>query len=73
MNSPPATAHRNIQTASQHTSAPASSLSIAVDPVSLPAAVDRPESVVTAGSNQVRLEEFERWDSPPPKAARWRD
>jgi uncharacterized lipoprotein YmbA len=44
--------------------APASSLSISVGPVSVPAAVDRPEIVVTAGQNQVRLEEFDRWASP---------
>ena len=44
--------------------APASSLSISVGPVSVPAAVDRPEIVVTAGPNQVRLEEFDRWAAP---------
>jgi uncharacterized lipoprotein YmbA len=44
--------------------APASSLSISVGPVSVPAAVDRQEIVVTIGPNQVRLEEFDRWASP---------
>lgn len=43
---------------------PASDLSVAVGPVSVPAAVDRPEIVVTTGPNQVRLEEFNRWASP---------
>lgn len=45
-------------------SAPASRLSIAVGPVSVPAAVDRPQIVVSTGANQVRLEEFNRWASP---------
>lgn len=43
---------------------PASRLSLAVGPVSVPAAVDRPEIVVSTGANQVRLEEFNRWASP---------
>ena len=42
----------------------ASSLSLAVGPVSVPAVVDRPEIVVTAGPNQVWLDEFNRWASP---------
>ncbi len=41
-----------------------SQLSVAVGPVVVPAAVDRPEIVVTTGPNQVRLEEFHRWASP---------
>jgi len=44
--------------------APASRLSLAVGPVSVPAAVDRPQIVVSTGANQVRLEEFDRWASP---------
>jgi uncharacterized lipoprotein YmbA len=43
---------------------PASHLSVSVGPVSVPAAVDRPEIVVSTGANQVRLEEFSRWASP---------
>lgn len=39
-------------------------LSIAVGPVSLPALVDRPQIVVSAGGNEVRLEEYQRWASP---------
>jgi hypothetical protein len=35
-----------------------------VGPVSVPAAVDRPEIVVSMGPNQVRLDEFNRWASP---------
>ena len=37
---------------------------MAVGPVSVPAAVDRPQIVVTVGPNQVRLDEFNRWDAP---------
>jgi uncharacterized lipoprotein YmbA len=43
---------------------PASALSLAVGPVSVPAAVDRPEIVVSTGANQVQLDEFNRWASP---------
>jgi uncharacterized protein len=43
---------------------PASDLAVAVGPVSVPAAVDRPEIVVSTGPNQVRLEEYDRWASP---------
>jgi len=39
-------------------------LSVAVGPVSIPAQVDRPEIVVSAGPNQVRLDEFNRWAAP---------
>jgi uncharacterized lipoprotein YmbA len=44
--------------------ASSSKLSVAVGPVSVPAVVDRPEIVVTASANQVRLDEFNRWASP---------
>ena len=39
-------------------------VSVAVGPVSVPAAVDRPQIVVSTGPNQVRLDEFNRWASP---------
>jgi hypothetical protein len=35
-----------------------------VGPVTVPAAVDRPQIVVSMGPNQVRLDEFNRWASP---------
>ena len=41
-----------------------SNLSLTVGPVSVPAAVDRPEIVVSAGANQVALDQFNRWVSP---------
>jgi hypothetical protein len=47
------------------TSAAASSnLSVAVGPITIPAAVDRPQMVVSMGPNQVELDEFNRWASP---------
>jgi uncharacterized lipoprotein YmbA len=39
-------------------------LSVAVGPVSVPAAVDRAQIVVSTGPNQVRVDEFNRWVSP---------
>jgi hypothetical protein len=41
-----------------------SDLSLAVGPVTIPAVIDRPQIVVSAGPNQVRLDEFNRWASP---------
>ena len=41
-----------------------SDISVAVGPVTVPAAVDRPQIVVSVSPNQVRLEEFNRWASP---------
>ncbi len=43
---------------------PASNLSVVVGPVTVPAAVDRPQIVVSMGPNQVRLDEFNRWAAP---------
>jgi uncharacterized protein len=44
--------------------ATSSDLSVVVGPVAVPAVVDRPQIVVTASPNQLRLEEFNRWASP---------
>jgi uncharacterized protein len=41
-----------------------SDLSVSVGPVSIPAAVDRPQIVVVTAANQVRLDDFNRWASP---------
>ncbi len=46
------------------TPAASSSLSVAVGPVTIPAAVDRPQMVVSTSANQVELDEFNRWASP---------
>jgi len=40
------------------------SLSVVVGPVSIPAIVDQPQIVVSAGPNQVSVDEFNRWASP---------
>jgi uncharacterized protein len=45
-------------------SAASSKLSVAVGPVSVPAAVDRPQIVVSTSANQVTLDDFNRWASP---------
>ncbi|MCK9391226.1 MAG: PqiC family protein [Syntrophales bacterium] len=42
----------------------ASILTITVGPVSLPAAVDRPQLVLSVAPNQVTADEFSRWASP---------
>jgi uncharacterized lipoprotein YmbA len=44
--------------------AESSSLSVVVGPVSVPAAVDRPQIVVSTSPNQVRVDDFNRWASP---------
>jgi uncharacterized lipoprotein YmbA len=44
--------------------AASSTLSVAVGPITIPAAVDRPQMVVSAGPNQVELDEFNRWVAP---------
>lgn len=44
--------------------ASSSGMVVSVGPVSVPAAVDRPQLVVTIGPNQVQLDEFNRWASP---------
>jgi uncharacterized lipoprotein YmbA len=41
-----------------------SSLSVAVGPVSVPAAVDQPQIVAQVGANQVAMYEYQRWASP---------
>jgi uncharacterized lipoprotein YmbA len=41
-----------------------SNLSLVVGPVSIPAALDLPQIVVSTGPNQVTLDEFNRWASP---------
>ena len=44
--------------------ASASKLTVAVGPVSVPAAVDQPQIVVSTGANQVTFDDFNRWASP---------
>jgi uncharacterized protein len=42
-------------------------LSVLVGPISMPATVDRPQIVVTTGTNRVTLDDFNRWASPLPE------
>ena len=44
---------------------------IMVGPVSVPAAVDRPEFVVQAAPNRVEVDEFNRWAAPLNDAEFW--
>jgi len=44
--------------------APAARYSVAVGPVSIPEAVDRPQLVVQVAPNRVALDEFNRWAAP---------
>lgn len=44
--------------------APATSVTVMVGPVSVPAAVDQPEFVVNTAPNQVEVDEFNRWVAP---------
>ena len=41
-----------------------SELSVVVNPVIIPASVDRAQMVVSVGQNQVRVDEFNRWVGP---------
>lgn len=44
--------------------APDASYAVIVGPVLMPAAVDRPQFVVTSAPNRVEVEEFNRWAAP---------
>jgi uncharacterized lipoprotein YmbA len=50
--------------AAPHPATASSDLSVGVGPVTVPAAVDRPQIVVAVSANEVRLDEFNRWASP---------
>ena len=50
--------------AASGTAASSSNLSVLVGPVAVPALVDRPQIVVVAGANQVRVDDFNRWAAP---------
>src|SRR5262245_54508887 len=62
--STPASRFYTLNAAANAPAATTSNLSVVVGPVSVPPVVDRPQIVVTTGTNQVRLEEFNRWASP---------
>jgi uncharacterized lipoprotein YmbA len=44
--------------------APAADYTVAVGPVTVPAAVDRPQFVIQTGPNRVSVDEFNRWAAP---------
>ena len=44
--------------------APSMQAAVMIGPVSVPAAVDKPEFVVQVSANQVEVDEFNRWDGP---------
>ncbi len=60
--SPPARFYALRATAPPGAAAP--ELSVVVDPVAVPAAVDRPQIVVSAGSQRLELEDYARWAAP---------
>ncbi|HTX98439.1 MAG TPA: PqiC family protein [Bacteroidota bacterium] len=53
-----------LSPASKPAAATAENYSVSVGPVTIPAAVDRPQIVVRVGPNQVDIDEFNRWASP---------
>jgi uncharacterized lipoprotein YmbA len=57
-------AHLYTLSATAAPSSASSKLSVAVGPVSVPAAVDRPQIVVSTSANQVTVDDFNRWASP---------
>jgi uncharacterized lipoprotein YmbA len=44
--------------------APAEHVAVLVSPVTIPAAVDRPQLVLSVSANRVEIDEFERWAAP---------
>jgi uncharacterized lipoprotein YmbA len=58
------TSHFYTLSAATVPAAPASKISVAVGPVSVPAEVDQPQIVVSTGPNQVQFDEFNRWAAP---------
>jgi uncharacterized lipoprotein YmbA len=62
--SPPARFYTLSATATAPVPPPTSTLLLAVGPVTVPSVVDRPELVVSAGPNELRLDDFNRWAAP---------
>ena len=57
-------AHFYTLSATATPAAATSTLTVAVGPVTVPAAVDRPQIVVSTGANQVSIDDFNRWAAP---------
>ena len=53
-----------LNAAAKSNGAPSVNCSVIVGPVFIPAAVNRPEFVLTVATNQVEFNEFNRWDAP---------
>ncbi len=53
-----------LDSAATADAAPAARYAVLVGPVSVPAAVDRPEFVVQVAPNRVDIDEFNRWAAP---------
>jgi len=53
-----------LDSAATPSGAPSAQTAVMVGPVSVPAAVDRPEFVVQVAPNSVQVDEFNRWDAP---------
>jgi uncharacterized lipoprotein YmbA len=53
-----------LETTAAAQDAPAMHAAIVVGPVSIPAAVDRPQLVVQVAPNRVEIDEFNRWAAP---------
>jgi hypothetical protein len=62
--SPPARFYTLTATAAAPAPPPTSTLLLAVGPVTVPSVVDRPEFVVSAGPNELKLDDFNRWAAP---------
>jgi uncharacterized protein len=54
----------SLSTTATAGAAPSVPMAILVGPVSVPAAVDRPQFVVQKASNRVDIDEFNRWSAP---------
>lgn len=53
-----------LDTTAAPNNAPSVQTAVMVGPVSVPAAVDRPEFVIQVAPNRVEVEEFDRWAAP---------
>jgi uncharacterized lipoprotein YmbA len=49
------------------TGAPAAKCAVAIGPVTIPPALDRPQLVVQVAPNRVEIDEFNRWAAPLPE------
>jgi uncharacterized lipoprotein YmbA len=62
--SSPPSRYYTLESTAKAEGTPAATYVVAVGPVTIPAAVDRPQIVVQVAPNRVALDEFERWAAP---------